>query len=486
MLVVVPVAQWLWSRAVELRSLAARVDALPVAAATAPADANLLDAISARLRQHRRTLDEVRAIAPQAASLSEGRREHIEQAERATRADLADMRRELLGQIGQNLQAGVAAAAGTDEAELSHQAALLAGVYELEGSAQPDAQLVELLLPRITLTTEPPGATVFARRLDASTGVVVDTAWADLGTSDLVDLPVVPGYYRFIAVAPDGRYGEITQLVADSGLTSVLPRLVLRPADDVAIGMLRIEAGDYATSTADRLHRDWPGALQLHEHEPVGAFLVDRDEVTNAQFAAFCAANGLTQPLPPDGPDASWDARPVAFVDVYQAEAYAAWSGKRLLVKCEWRRAAEGEGGRRFPWGNEPADLDAVQQRANVHNRPVLPSPAGPVAPRTSEDDWPMYLLGTQPVGSFPAGATPEGVRDLLGNVSEWTATIFMNKVGRDVWRPESGTHVVLGLSFWENPNVFDTDALVHSPAVSFDIGFRCARTAPEELPHDH
>jgi hypothetical protein len=42
---------------------------------------------------------------------------------------------------------------------------------------------------------------------------------------------------------------------------------------------------------------------------------------------------------------------------------------------------------------------------------------------------------------------------------------------------------VALGLSFWEDPNEFDSDALIHSAAVSYDIGIRCARTAPEDVP---
>ncbi len=94
---------------------------------------------------------------------------------------------------------------------------------------------------------------------------------------------------------------------------------------------------------------------------------------------------------------------PVVLVSHADAEAYARWlssrTGRRwrLPTELEWEKAARGTDGRAFPWGDtfEPTLL-------NSHDR-------GP--------------FDTLPVGSFPAGESPFGVRDMAGQVFEWTAS---------------------------------------------------------------
>jgi serine/threonine-protein kinase len=85
---------------------------------------------------------------------------------------------------------------------------------------------------------------------------------------------------------------------------------------------------------------------------------------------------------------------PVVYVSHTAAIAYAAWAGKQLPTEAQWERAARGLEGRTYPWGEAPP------------------------APELANYD---YLYGgTTEVGALPAGATPDGILDLAGNVKEW------------------------------------------------------------------
>jgi iron(II)-dependent oxidoreductase len=104
---------------------------------------------------------------------------------------------------------------------------------------------------------------------------------------------------------------------------------------------------------------------------------------------------GHVEPVPLD--------EPVQHVCWYEAEAYATWAGRRLPTEAEWEKAARHDPAtgrsRRYPWGDD----DPTAAHANLGQRHLQPAPTG----------------------GYPAGASPYGVRQLIGDVWEWTASDF-------------------------------------------------------------
>ena len=137
----------------------------------------------------------------------------------------------------------------------------------------------------------------------------------------------------------------------------------------------------------------------------VKPFLIDKYPVTNAQFKEFLDATGYRprddhnflkdwkDGTYPDG----WANKPVTWVSLEDARAYAGWAGKRLPHEWEWQYAAQGPDRPLFPWGNE-------------RNAAAIPKPDKSRSPRPPTD-----------VDAFPKGASPFGVMDMIGNVWQWT-----------------------------------------------------------------
>lgn len=182
---------------------------------------------------------------------------------------------------------------------------------------------------------------------------------------------------------------------------------------------------------------------------PVSAFYLDVDLVTNADFGKFVRATGA---LPPDWwvgrePPVAVADHPVTGVTVDEARAYATWRGKRLPTSAEWVLALRGREGRRLPWG------DACD-------------PARCVCPRSGAAD------DTVAVGARPGDRSPDGVRDLLGNVWEWTEP-------SDGLSPdEAGYHYVFGGSYRHACGALDREVphtVVNAFAAYRYLGFRCA-----------
>ncbi len=251
------------------------------------------------------------------------------------------------------------------------------------------------------------------------------------------------------------------------------------PATAVADGMVKIPGGKFdfrvrgteiegGSMNGVDVQYPWEdSARRFHEHTIIiKPFFIDKFPVTNAQFKQFLDA---THYAPRDAGNflrdwkngvmpQGWDNRPVTWVSLEDARAYAAWAGKRLPHEWEWQFAAQGTDGRTYPWGND-------WNPANV------PTP-----------DIGRTMRGPEPVGAHPQGASPYGVQDLVGNVWQWTDEFEDDHTRAAIVR--GGSYYQPQGSIWYFPQAYRNDE--HSKvlllAPSYDrsggVGFRCVRDA--------
>ncbi len=266
------------------------------------------------------------------------------------------------------------------------------------------------------------------------------------------------------------------------------------PADPGAAGEARVGGGLY------RLGHPGGGFaydIEMPEHAVYTEdYAIDRLPVTNGQYARFVEDGGYSdyrhwladgwESVKENGWDAPmyWErdgegwqvddfagkhavdpSEPVRHVSFYEADAYCRWAGKRLPTEAEWEKAAlwdEGNGRkRRFPWG----DGGPTPERANLLE---------------------SRLWGCAPAGSYPAGASPSGCLQMIGDVWEWTSSEFAGYPGfrtgfeeyNDKWF--TGQKVLRGGSFGT------PSASIRGTCRNFFrlgerwmfCGFRCARDA--------
>ncbi|MBI5136351.1 MAG: SUMF1/EgtB/PvdO family nonheme iron enzyme [Nitrospirae bacterium] len=244
-------------------------------------------------------------------------------------------------------------------------------------------------------------------------------------------------------------------------------------------GMVRIPAGPFTMGT-DEEDVDGRGAeLGLmvpwfdtaHPAHPVdlAAYFIDATEVTNGAYGAFVAATGHQPPphwqgpAPPQG----LETHPVTHVSWHDAESYCNGRGGTLPTEAQWEKAARGTDGRAYPWGST-----YTHDAANVARGHTLP------------------------VGSVAGGDSPYGVKDLIGNVWEWTADWYQPYPGGTYQDDRFGTTVkVLRGNSWASvghyPDQRDfMDIVANNSRATYrlfldpagrlnDVGFRCVQPTP-------
>ena len=232
-------------------------------------------------------------------------------------------------------------------------------------------------------------------------------------------------------------------------------------AFDFKVEGLEIEGGVYPGLDVQYPWEDSP--RRFHDHTlHVAPFYIDKYPVTNAEFKKFLdtshyapkdAINFLRDWKNGTFPQ-GWDNRPVTWVSLEDARAYAAWAGKRLPHEWEWQMAAQGTDGRAYPWGD-------------TWQAPNMPMP-----------DIGRPMRGPDPVDAHPQGASPYGVMDMTGNVWQWTDEFADEHTraaivrGGEYYRPQG--------SIWYFPAAFRNNEhgklLLMAPGYdrSGGVGFRC------------
>ncbi|HEX6053115.1 MAG TPA: SUMF1/EgtB/PvdO family nonheme iron enzyme [Gemmatimonadaceae bacterium] len=339
-------------------------------------------------------------------------------------------------------------------------------------------RLIPIIEDRVTIVSNPAGASVWLRRVQDDGSLAPDSTLA--GVTPIRDLRLARADYRvdirrggFVPVA---RLASSAFNRAESSLgvrTAVTIEVSLRQPERATDGMVVVPGGRYSLVGQGAPTRD---SVTLAD------FYIDAHEVTNAEFREFVAAGGYSDerywkhPFVLDGRTLTWheavrrlvdhtglpgprgwsgqefppgEARhPVTGVTWHEAAAYAEFAGKRLPTIFEWEKAARDGRYTHFehvvmPWGLVEPERGTAQ-RANFESR------------------------GAEVVDSHPSGISPFGAYNMAGNVEEWVANA-------------SGDERFVTGGAWDDPMyVFSNFLSLSGFHASTSLGFRCARTASD------
>ncbi|MGH9682999.1 MAG: formylglycine-generating enzyme family protein [Candidatus Acidiferrales bacterium] len=322
------------------------------------------------------------------------------------------------------------------------------------------------------------------------------------GNESVIEFALEPDGYGAVLETPNAADPVLLKLLAAMKTLSQMPlssfsedwktlpqRLVeidpTAPPSNNPAGMVKIPGGDFTFQVTgieiegmndEGVDVQYPweaSARRYHAHRMhINSFWIDKYPVTNAEFKRFLDA---THYHPTDDHNflkdwkngtypQGWQQKPVTWVSLEDARAYAKWVGKRLPHEWEWQYAAQGMDGRVYPWGNDWV-VDAVP-------------------PPDKERD----MAPASDVTSHPKGASPFGVMDLIGNVWQWTDEYVDEHTRAAVLR--GGSHYQPQGSRWYFPQAYKLSEhskyLLMAPSIdrSGAIGFRCVADSVEAAPN--
>ncbi len=223
-------------------------------------------------------------------------------------------------------------------------------------------------------------------------------------------------------------------------------------------GMVTVPAGPFWMGCNDAVDSECKPDEKPYHEVTLSAFEIDRTEVPYSEYQKCVDAGACTHtPCVPSTAD-----EPAVCVFAEGADEYCAWVGKRLPTEAEWEKAARGDDGRKYPWGNQEPDCTLANDAA-----------CGEKA---------------MPVDSLPAGASPYGALNMSGNVSElvadcYSADYYANSPSVDPLA--SGSDCALGARVRRGGNWHASSCPLRvsarcsagQPEDYFVLGFRCAKS---------
>jgi formylglycine-generating enzyme required for sulfatase activity len=255
-------------------------------------------------------------------------------------------------------------------------------------------------------------------------------------------------------------------------MTEIAPTL---PAPRAPSGMIKIPAADFdfrvsgieiegSNDVGVDVQYPWENSPRRHHRHTlqIKSFFIDQFPVTNADFAKFLDASKYHPKddlnFLKDWKDGrypqGWGNKPVTWVSLEDARAYAAWAGKRLPHEWEWQYAAQGTDGRTYPWGSEwKTEAVPVPDRGRKMREPF-------------------------DVDAHPKGASPFGVMDTTGSVWQWTDEFLDEHTRAAILR--GGSYYQPQGSKWYFPQAYKLTEhgkyLLMAPSKdrSRTVGFRC------------
>ena len=273
-----------------------------------------------------------------------------------------------------------------------------------------------------------------------------------------------PWLQRYLQISPDGPFAAKAKGLLDEARLSVPENMILIPKGFFIMGA------------------NGHGEDEAPEHKVyLDAYMIDKYEVTAAQFAEFLNEVKNFKQYYKDGkfgalvlkkdfrPRRGLESYPINNVTWFGAAEYCRWQHKRLPTEAEWEKAARGTDGRFFPWGNSPISHQKARYRQSW-----------------TEEIGHRVMV---PADSMPEGKSPFRLYHLLGNVKEWVDDWY----DREYYKEENhnlnpkgqigGEFKVLKGGSWRDLRSFVYGSFRNNsfPNTALDdYGFRCAQSGPE------
>jgi iron(II)-dependent oxidoreductase len=266
-------------------------------------------------------------------------------------------------------------------------------------------------------------------------------------------------FYTFILFTLFG-YLEIPAQLGASPKDASEVEMILIPKGPFYIGSSEQDI-DWIVETFFSESREWYSDETPSQAQYLNHFFIDKYEVTVENYKRFLTETRRTKPKFLENPRYNSPKQPIVGVTWYDSADYCSWEGKRLPTEAEWEKAARGDDGRRYPWGN---NFDP--NSANVQGK---------------EDAF-RY---SSPVGKFPNGKSPYGVMDMAGNVFEWTQNWYRPLPGNEHHNEmyDQKLKVIKGGSWKANMDLARSALRGKQfPYQSTDhVGFRCVKNAEKQ-----